>query len=244
MSSKASTLRTYWIIIRSIGITLWISIVFLVKRWLRLSEQKHETMLRWWAGKLLTYIKLSYQVHNPHKVTFKPGIPYIIMSNHLSLYDIPLIFVSLPGRVRMIAKKELFRVPVWGQALKASGFIAIDRSNRERAIHDLEIAKNKMAAGTIIWIAPEGTRSRTGKLMPFKKGGFRLALDTQATILPVAIKGSNQALAAGTLDFHLGVKADIYLGKPVAVSDFQRRQSAELMAAVEGQIRALLASDT
>src|SRR4051812_11311621 len=100
---------------------------------------------------------------------------YVVMSNHQSHYDVPVLYYVLGGRMRMVAKKELFSLPVFGRALRDSGMIEVDRGNRERAIASLHTAQKQLEAGTHIWIAPEGTRSETGDLGAFKKGGFVLA---------------------------------------------------------------------
>jgi len=118
------------------------------------------------------------------------------MSNHQSLYDIPALYQTLPLRLRMVAKAELFRIPIWSQAMRAAGFVELDRSVRERAIESLERAKAALAEGTSIWIAPEGTRSKSGQLGPFKLGGFHLALGAGARILPVTVSGTRLILPA------------------------------------------------
>lgn len=125
-----------------------------------------------------------------------PGVTYLVMSNHQSLYDIPVLFHVLGPNIRMIAKKELFSVPIFGNALAAAGFIAINRGNTESAIRNLERARSLLASGTHVWIAPEGTRSVTGQLLPFKKGGFHLAFESELPILPVTLSGTRDVLPA------------------------------------------------
>jgi 1-acyl-sn-glycerol-3-phosphate acyltransferase len=124
------------------------------------------------------------------------GETYLVMSNHRSLYDIPVLFQVVGPNIRMIAKSELFRVPVFGAALAAGGFIDIDRSNRRAAIRSLDRARALLASGTHVWIAPEGTRSRTGEMLPFKKGAFYLAMEAGLPILPVILQGTENALPA------------------------------------------------
>ncbi len=126
----------------------------------------------------------------------RPGETYLVMSNHQSHYDIPVLFEAIGSNIRMITKEELFRVPIFGNALKLGGFISIDRANRHAAIRSLDQARELMASGTHVWIAPEGTRSRTGQLLPFKKGAFYLALEARLPILPVTISGTRDALPA------------------------------------------------
>jgi 1-acyl-sn-glycerol-3-phosphate acyltransferase len=151
------------------------------------------------------------------------------MSNHQSLYDIPVIFQTLNLRVRMVAKTELFKVPVWAQAMRAAGFVEVDRKNRHRALESLENAKRALESGTSIWIAPEGTRSDTGELLPFKKGGFHLALGTGARILPVSIDGTRNALVARGFNVKNGASVKVTVHPPVDPKDWGRERRQELI---------------
>jgi 1-acyl-sn-glycerol-3-phosphate acyltransferase len=125
---------------------------------------------------------------------FVRGQPYVVMSNHGSLLDIPAMMGAVPGSVRMVTKEELTKVPVWGQALIASGFVAVDRKNREKAIAQLEKAKVMLNKGVNIWISPEGTRARDGMLKEFKKGGFHVAMDIGVPIIPAWIDGAQDII--------------------------------------------------
>ena len=125
---------------------------------------------------------------------FTPGQPCIVMSNHGSLLDIPSLMATVPGSLRMVLKEELTRVPVWGQALVASGFIPINRKNREKAIAQLDKAKRMLRSGITVWISPEGTRARDKMLAPFKRGGFHLAIDLGVPIVPAFIDGAQEIL--------------------------------------------------
>ncbi len=192
-----------------------------------------------WAVELLRVVKINYQVNNPHNVIFTKNKPYIVMCNHSSLYDIPLAFVGIGGSLRMLAKKELARIPVMGQAMKVSDFPFIDRHNREQAIKDLKVMQKLMESGIIVWLAPEGTRSKDGKLGPFKKGGFITAIQAGATIVPIGIRGANEILPAKSFQFHLGQKAEINIGMPIDASPYKIEDRTKLMREVETQIREL-----
>ena len=151
------------------------------------------------------------------------GHTYVVMSNHQSHYDVPVLYYVLGGRMRMVAKKELFAVPLFGRALRTAGMIEVDRGNRSRAIASLAAAKEQLEAGTQIWIAPEGTRSETGELLPFKKGGFVLALDMKAPILPITIKGTRDVLPShGMLSRH-GVEVHVTIHPPIDTAPFASR---------------------
>lgn len=158
--------------------------------------------LEGWARNIVRNARIDLEVVG--KGNMKPGETYLVMSNHQSLYDIPVIFEVVGPNIRMITKKELFRVPIFGNALAIGGFISIDRSDRRAAIRSLDEARALLASGTHVWIAPEGTRSRTGELLPFKKGAFYLALEAELPILPVTLRGTRDALAAKGLRSRAG----------------------------------------
>ena len=200
-----------------------------------------DARLRWWSRRLLELVDLRCKVINDHNFVLEPGRPTILMSNHQSLYDIPLIFVALPGSIRMLTKKELFRVPIWGRGLRAGEFVSIDRSDRAQALRDLAEARRKMEDGIVLWVAPEGTRSRDGRLGPFKKGGFMLALETGARIVPIGIRGATAVLPAKSIRLNLGCTAEVRLGEPIDARLYSLDRREQLMHEVERRICALAA---
>ncbi len=166
-----------------------------------------------------------------------PKESFIVMSNHQSLYDIPVLFYAFAGRtLRMVTKEELFRVPVWGQALRVSGFVPINRGNRKAAIASLKLAADALHRGVNIWISPEGTRSRTGKLGPFKKGGFHLALETGCRILPVTIVGTRDVLPAKSTEVKTGVHVVVTFSAPIDPEAYGEARRSELAGAVRDAI--------
>lgn len=238
---KASFFKKLSIMAVSVASTLGISLLVFYLRLSRTYERQYaDSVLRWWSSLLLRTVGASCDVRNPHGVTITPGRPHIIMSNHRSHYDIPIIFFSLPGSIRMLTKKELFRIPVWGRAMLAAEFISIDRHNREQAFQDLDEAKRKMESGIVLWVAPEGTRSRTGKLRDFKKGGFMVALQTGAVIIPVGISGSEKILKPDTFQFHLGEKVRVNIGEPIDASRYTVEEKDRLMDDVRSAIAGLI----
>ena len=237
---RAKKLQSFSIILKSLAVTLWISIVSIFRVYCGTETRDAcDRRLRWWSEKLLRNLRLSYSAYNTHGVSFHGSKPYIIMSNHSSLCDIPLILATIPGSIRMLTKKELFDVPIWGRGMKAAEFISIDRNDRRQAVKDLQHARQKVESGIILWVAPEGTRSETGELGPFKKGGFMLAVRTGAYIVPVGIRGAYDVLPPRTLQFHLGKHAEVHVGKPIDASLYASKNSDLLMSEVERQIRDL-----
>ena len=162
------------------------------------------------------------------------------MSNHQSLYDIPVLYRTLPLRLRMVAKAELFRIPIWAQAMRAAGFIELDRSARERAIESLERAKAAIERGTSIWIAPEGTRSQDGSLGAFKLGGFHLAAGAGARILPVTVSGTRAILPAKGARVTPGAEVRVTVHAPVDPADYGGEVTDPLVQAVRRAIESAL----
>jgi 1-acyl-sn-glycerol-3-phosphate acyltransferase len=146
------------------------------------------------------------------------------------------MMLCLPGSIRMLTKKDFFDVPIWGRGLRAGEFISIDRSDLEQAKKDLAVARTMMESGIVLWIAPEGTRSRTGRLGPFKKGGFIMAIESGATIIPVGIRGSEKVLRPETLDFFLDRKVEITIGPPIEASRYSIERKDSLIDEVRGSI--------
>jgi 1-acyl-sn-glycerol-3-phosphate acyltransferase len=227
-------LSTYWIIIRSLWLTIQYSCISLYYSFFGQRLQV-DAGIRRWAHRLLQVVKAKVHLDSP-PYTLQPEQAYILMSNHGSLYDIPIIFEALPGSIRMIAKKELFRVPLWGHAMKACEFLAIDRKNSAQAIKDLEIVKEKMRSGILPWVAPEGTRSRDGKLGPFKRGIFVLAIQTNAIIIPIGIRGAAGILPPKTLNFQMDQDISVRIGTPIDAGQYTLQKRNDLLHAVRAQI--------
>jgi len=145
---------------------------------------------------------------------------YIYVANHESLYDIPALFNKLPVFVSFLAKKELKKVPFMGWAMMASGYIFIDRSNREKAKESLQKAGEEIKSGKNAIIFPEGTRTKTGKMGLFKRGAFLLSKETGIEIIPISIKGARECLASGSYKIRPG-KIQINIGSPISPNNYE-----------------------
>jgi 1-acyl-sn-glycerol-3-phosphate acyltransferase len=163
--------------------------------------------------------------------------PVILMSNHQSLVDIAAIVVTLPPVIkwRFVAKKELARVPIFGQAIVASGHIIIDRGNREKAVVSLRRAAERIRAGTTVILFPEGTRSPDGHLRNFKSGPFHLAVEAQVPVVPVTVSGSQRITPKGQLIVHSGT-VKINYGKPIPTRGITLERRKELAERVREAI--------
>lgn len=166
--------------------------------------------------------------------------PYIFMCNHQSALDIYGLLFSLPLSFRWIAKRQLFLIPFFGWALKRAGHISIDRENPREALKAMDEAARKIRDGMNIIIFPEGTRSRDGSLLPFKKGGFSLALRAMVPIVPVGIVGTSALQPKGS--FIPAGKGVIYIhiGEPIPLEGMGRSAKGELMNSVRANIERLM----
>jgi 1-acyl-sn-glycerol-3-phosphate acyltransferase len=205
----------------------------------RLCRKTLDKRFYWLAVKVLNLVKLDYQVINRDNIRFKKNTKYIVMCNHASFFDIPLAVVALNTSVRMLVKKELMKIPIWGKAMSVSDFVSIDRKNSKQALYDLKKAEVALQRGIVLWIAPEGTRSQTGKIQPFKRGGFKLAMDIGAVIIPMGIRGSNKIMPAKSIKINRGEQVEVFFGTPIDASTYTNKNRKELIKEVEGQIRTL-----
>lgn len=242
---KISRLRTVWIITTLSYYTAAASIRSIFKYYFSTPTRPWvDKTIHHWIDQLLNKVQVQYSVINPYNVEPKAGQATILMCNHSSAYDIPLGFKAFPKHsIRMLAKKELSKVPLLGKGMAASEFPFIDRKNRYQAIKDLAYVQELMESGIIIWIAPEGTRSKDGKLAPFKKGAFITAIQAKATIIPIGIRGAFNILPARSLRINLKQKAEIHIGKPIDASQFTADNKDALIQQTYDAIKELVGEE-
>ncbi len=160
---------------------------------------------------------------------------WVYVANHHSWMDILAVLDVLPGNVRFVVKKELGQVPLFGQALRASGHVIIDRHDHGNALAGYEQAAMAIRQGFSPIIFAEGTRSRDGRLQSFKKGPFVLAIAAQVPVVPVFIEGSEVVLAPGTLEPKLG-KITVHIGAPIPTAGMIYDDRERLAALARGAI--------
>ncbi|MCH9755786.1 MAG: 1-acyl-sn-glycerol-3-phosphate acyltransferase [Gammaproteobacteria bacterium] len=194
-----------------------------------------------WSEKMLKLWRITCTVHNPQKIHPKEGQATILMCNHSSLFDIPICYRAFSDiSLRMLAKKEMTKLPIMGRAMKMSEFPFIDRKNRRQAIKDLEVIHDMLESGIVMWIAPEGTRSPDKQVGPFKKGGFITAIQTKATIIPIGVRGAFDVLPSRTRQCYLHQKAEVHIGEPIDASQFTLDNKEELVHQTREAIKALV----
>jgi len=173
----------------------------------------------------------------------RPGRPTVYAINHASNLEPPIAFSTLRRvfpKVGILYKAELRKLPilVWGFDL--AGFVPLERGNREQSLPAIDAAADAMRSrGMSFMIFPEGTRSRTGELLPFKKGGFLLALKAQAPVVPMAIKGARDAMRKGSPIIR-PVTVRVRVGRPIETAGLAVEDRDELIARVRGEIAGML----
>lgn len=173
-----------------------------------------------------------------------PNGQYVFMPNHRSLYDIPALLATLPGQTRMLAKKSLFQIPVFGWALKVGGFVGIDRSDPSSARDSFAVAVAQLEkAGVSVLVFPEGTRSLTDELLSFKRGGFLLALKSGLPIVPVGIAGSAEVQPKRSFKIRPG-SVRVNYGCPLPIQGFGLSRKQELVQEVREQVERLRTGPT
>ncbi|WED43208.1 lysophospholipid acyltransferase family protein [Legionella cardiaca] len=239
---KISKLRTQWIILLSVLYTADACLRSIIKRFTGKTNRAWvDKTIHQWANRLLNLVGVKCKVVNPHGIEPKQGQATIIMCNHSSLYDIPLSFKAFPNHsIRMLAKKELSRIPIMGKGMMAAEFPFIDRKNRHQAIKDLEAVRKLLESGIVMWIAPEGTRSKDGKLAAFKKGAFITAIEAKAIIIPIGIRGAYDILPARTTQININQTAEIHIGAPIDASRYTNENKEELVKLVHQSMQLLV----
>lgn len=232
--------RGYLPILRTIAYTLDISTRFLARSMVGTGtvESADNLLDGYWKR---IFRSANGELSVKGREHFEPGNSYVVMTNHSSLLDIPALMGAIPGSMRMVMKEELSRVPIWGPALVASGFIPIDRKNRQKAIAQLEKAKQQLASGISVWISPEGTRSRTGgtALSQFKKGGFHLAMDLGRPIIPGWIEGANGIIPPDQFVVVYDGHCTVRFGPPIQTANRKPEDMPKLMEEVRVAIEKL-----
>lgn len=165
----------------------------------------------------------------------------IYCSNHQSNVDPPVVFEALHPRMHILYKAELNAIPVLTRAFRLGGFIPIDRRNRESAMRSIEAGAESIRSGNSFLIFPEGTRSKTGDLLPFKKGGFLMAIKAQAPIVPVAVQGGRAAMRKGSWIIQ-PVTVSVRVGPPIETVGLSQDHRDELIERVHRTVETMLAA--
>jgi len=173
----------------------------------------------WWANwGARNWLRLTgVKVKVTGREHLDPNQPYVFVSNHRSYLDASPLFAFTGRRMGAIAKKELLKAPILGYAMGFVNVIAIDRSNRERAVETIKIATDRLRSGISFMVCPEGTRAQPAEMLPFKKGAFHMAVEAGVPIVPIALKNSDVLMGKGTGEAWPGT-IDMVMMPPVETS--------------------------
>ena len=185
-----------------------------------------------WAARA-GYTLSGIRVRAVGREQLEDGRAYLFMSNHVSNLDPPVITPLLGRRIAIIAKQELFKIPLFGRAMRAGNFVAVNRASPRSAVESVTSAAHVLQSGLGMLVFPEGTRSPTGKLQTFKKGPFQLAMEAGVPVVPITIVGSYEAWPKGRVALHAG-EIVVHFHTPIDPRQFATREA--LLASVREAI--------
>ncbi|MGH7506518.1 MAG: lysophospholipid acyltransferase family protein [Longimicrobiales bacterium] len=230
-------IRTLWAAFNLVVATVPMSLIAIGAAFLGVRGPIYDRLAHLWARWALRVSGVRVRVEGLERLP--KDAPRIIASNHESWYDVFALAAFIPGPYRFIAKKELTRIPLFGRAWQAAGHISVDRSDRQAAIRTLDSAGRSIREdNSSIVIFPEGTRSPTGELLPFKKGAFMLAIHTGVDIVPVGVSGGRRILPKGSWRVRAG-ELIVRFGAPIPTADYSESNRDALIQRVRDEIQRL-----
>lgn len=225
-------------------VTIVLSIVSIPAAILDRSGKGYLFLARVWSKIFLFLFGAKVTVHGTEHLS--KDKPYVFCANHSSYTDIPVLLASIPIDVRLILRKSLTRIPIWGWALLASPMIIIDLSNPSKAKRTLEKAAQVIRGGASVLLFPEGTRTRDGNLQPFKRGAFQMAYKSGVEVVPIILKGTFEFLPRTENLPNRGSHITVTIGKPLHVDtslSTDREREAGLMRRTEEATKQMQSSN-
>jgi len=188
------------------------------------------------VGLALGLAGIRYRVRGREHIPANRAV--VFCSNHESNVDPPVLFQALHKRLHVLFKAELTKIPVLGAVMLGGGFVPVERDRREASMASIDRAAASIRDGNTFLIFPEGTRSKTAELLPFKKGGFIMAIKAQAPVVPVAVSGGRSAMRKGSWLVR-PVMVDVKIGEPVETTGLSLDERDELIEVVRSRIEEL-----
>jgi 1-acyl-sn-glycerol-3-phosphate acyltransferase len=201
-----------------------LSIIALISTPVDRSGKTFHAMGRAWSKFILGLY--GVKITTKGEEVLDPESHYIYISNHASAFDIPAVIVGIPDDIRFVLKKELTRIPIWGWALKYGHYVTIDRGKARDAMKSLDEAAERMRNGASVILFAEGTRTRDGKLQPFKRGAFTLAVKAGIPIVPVTINNTFKILPKGSLRVQPST-IELVFSNPISTSAIVGREAEQ-----------------
>ena len=238
LRTLSAGIRTFVLVPLFFVITMLFAATIIVFGAFRPAAPIHDKILRNWSRLYLRIPPVHVDVFNIELID--PDQRYVIVSNHLSMFDIPMLIEYLPVRGRFLAKTELFKIPLFGQGMRTVGIIEIDRSkggsSREAINEGVQLASER---GNSLIVFAEGTRATQSTLLPFHKGAFRIAIDTGLPILPVIVEGTDRISKPGSPIFFPGT-ATLHVLNPIDTSGMTNKSDLRpLTARVESEMNSV-----
>ncbi len=191
-------------------------------------------LARFWARTVLAICRVRVRVKGLENLRGKQS--YVYVSNHASMFDIPAILAAVPDQIRIVYKKELEVVPFFGWGLKWGHYIGIDRGRGTKAMESIEEAIGKIRTGQSLLLYAEGTRTLDGKLQPFKRGAFTIAVRAGVPVIPLTVNGSFRIMPKHSIILQPG-NVEIVLDKPIEITGASGREAErQLMEQVHAAI--------
>lgn len=236
-----SWIRTAWLLVVGVPATAVYATWAVLASWVGIRYAPHnvyDRIMGGWSRLLLRANGVRVSAEGLHRLD--PGLSYVFVANHTSIVDIWALLVAIPNSFRFLAKRELSRVPVFGRAMTSAGNIFIDRNNLVSSFSSYDEAASRLREGLSAMVFAEGTRSRDGRLLPFKKGPFVLAIRAGVPLVPLCICGAFERTPKGVLNVRPG-EVVIRVAEPIQTRGMSYDDRDRLSVAARAAIEAMAA---
>jgi 1-acyl-sn-glycerol-3-phosphate acyltransferase len=230
--------RTVWLAIVAFFVTIPLATLTLLIAAVKNTSPLIDPVIRLWARMLVRAAGIELHTENLDRID--PAKRYILVCNHYSYLDIPCILTAIPQPIRFMAKVSLFKIPIFGWALRRAGFIPIDRVNRRTAVKSFDLAANRIRQGNTIVIFPEEGRTKYREMKPFQRGAFLLAIKSEKTIVPMALDSTFDIWPVGAFWKIRPGKVTLRVGTPIETENLSVRDKDRLLNEARTQVQTML----